>query len=216
VSLEPAADGVVFDFDGAIIDSRTPVRIAVNEALVAHGFGSRPPEQLDRFIGPPVLSAFAELTGEPERSETVAALASTYHAAYERVYLGETELVDGIGPVLHSLELPLALATAKQSEFVAPLLSALGLASRFGVVYAAERSALDEPKQLIVERALRRLGCERPVVVGDTAFDVEAAHANGVRAIGVSWGIGTRDELAQAGADIIVERPAELLTLLSR
>jgi phosphoglycolate phosphatase len=51
------------------------------------------------------------------------------------------------------------------------------------------------------------------VVVGDRHYDVEAARACGLRAIGVTWGVGDRDELR--GADIIVERPAELYALLA-
>ena len=71
----------IFDFDGVIVDSRTPVRAAVNEALAAHGFARRSAAELDRFIGPPVLAAFAELTGEPEGSDTSPRCAATYTAS---------------------------------------------------------------------------------------------------------------------------------------
>ena len=50
-------------------------------------------------------------------------------------------------------------------------------------------------------------------MVGDRHYDVEAARACGLRAIGVTWGIGDRDELRDA--DIIVDRPAELHELLA-
>ena len=207
-------DGAVFDFDGVIVDSRAPVRAAVNEALAAHGFARRTAAELDRFIGPPVLAAFAELIGEPEDSAAVAACAVTYHREYERVYLTQTTLVEGIGAVLGALDLPLALATAKQAEFTIPLLEALGLGARFAAVCAADKSALHERKAMLVERALRGLAVGRAVVVGDRSFDVEAAIENGVPAIGVTWGIGDRAELERAGADVIVERPGELLALL--
>jgi phosphoglycolate phosphatase len=214
VSALNAPDGAVLDFDGVIIDSRAPVRTAVNATLAAHGFERREPAELDRFIGPPVLAAFAALTGAPEGSAIVAACAATYHREYGRVYLTETTLIDGIGQTLAALELPLALATAKQAEFTLPLLSHLGLAGRFDPVCAADDSALSEPKAAIVARALRGLEAQRPVVVGDTAFDVEAARANGVPVICVTWGIGTRVELERARADAIVDAPAELLALL--
>jgi phosphoglycolate phosphatase-like HAD superfamily hydrolase len=35
-------------------------------------------------------------------------------------------------------------------------------------------------------------------------------------AIGVTWGIGGRDELASAGADAIVDDPADLAITISR
>jgi phosphoglycolate phosphatase len=37
-----------------------------------------------------------------------------------------------------------------------------------------------------------------------------AARAHGLRAVGVAWGIGSREELEAAGADVIVASPDEL------
>jgi len=47
-------------------------------------------------------------------------------------------------------------------------------------------------------------------MVGDRSFDMIAARAHGLRAVGVAWGIGSREELLDAGADVIVETPAEI------
>ena len=52
-------------------------------------------------------------------------------------------------------------------------------------------------------------------MIGDRRFDIEGARANGVRAVGVTWGFGSREELIEAGADAIVSRPEELLGVLS-
>jgi phosphoglycolate phosphatase len=46
------------------------------------------------------------------------------------------------------------------------------------------------------------------VMVGDRTFDVVAAKAHGIPSIGVLWGLGTRDELADA--DRLVTAPDEL------
>jgi phosphoglycolate phosphatase len=47
-------------------------------------------------------------------------------------------------------------------------------------------------------------------MVGDRSFDVLAAHAHALPAIGVTWGIGTPGELTEAGADRLVGHPEEL------
>jgi phosphoglycolate phosphatase len=206
--LTPPADAAIFDFDGVIIDSLPPVETAINGALLAHGFAPRSAAEIERFIGPPVLSAFAELTGAAEDSQTVATCVATYHDVYARVYLDQTRLIDGMPELLRSLTLPLALATSKAREFVAPLLEHFGI--EFAVVSAP---ALAEPKAETVARAQQALGARNAVVVGDRHYDVEAARACGLRVIGVTWGIGDRHELR--GADIVVERPAELYALLT-
>ncbi|MGA2452648.1 MAG: HAD hydrolase-like protein [Solirubrobacteraceae bacterium] len=206
--LTPPADAAIFDFDGVIIDSRLPVETAINGALLAHGFAPISSAETARFIGPPALRAFAELTGAAEDSQLVAAAVATYHDIFARVYLEQTRLIDGMPELLRSLTLPRALATSKVRQFVAPLLERFGL--EFAVVSAPE---LDEPKAETVARAQRELGARDPVVIGDRFYDVDAARACGLRAIGVTWGIGDREELR--GADIIVERPDELLALLA-
>jgi len=205
--LTPPAEAVIFDFDGVIIDSLPAVETAINGALVEHGFEPRPRPEVARCIGPPTLTAFASLTGAAEDSATVAGTVATYHELYARVYLQQTLLVDGIAGVLERLTLPRALATSKELRFVAPLLERFGL--RFDAVSAPE---LSEPKSQTVARALDALGGVDAVVVGDRFYDVDAARANSLRVIGVSWGIGEREELA--GADFLVDRPEELAALL--
>jgi phosphoglycolate phosphatase len=207
--LTPRPDAAIFDFDGVIIDSLPAVASAINGALADHGLAPRPPAELARFIGPPTPVAFIELTGEPADSDLVASCLASYHERYERVYLEQTRLIDGIAEVLHALELPLALATAKELRFVAPLLDHFGITA-FAFLSAPE---LAEPKARTVARAQKALGASEAVVVGDRRYDVEAAHACALRAIGVTWGVGDRAELHRA--EQIVQRPAELLALLS-
>ena len=47
--------------------------------------------------------------------------------------------------------------------------------------------------------------------VGDSNVDILCGHNAGLRAAGVSWGFRGRTELASAGADYIVDTPAELV-----
>ena len=208
--LRPPADGAIFDFDGVIIDSLPPVETAINGALTAHGYPPHTASELARFIGPPTPTAFIELIGAAEDSQIVAACVKSYHEHFARVYLNQTLLIDGMAELLHGLALPLALATAKERKFVAPLLEHFGLESTFQAVCAPE---LSEPKAETVARAIRALGVRDPVMVGDRIYDIEAARACGLRVIGVTWGVGDREELRDA--DVLVEAPSALRALLS-
>ena len=51
-------------------------------------------------------------------------------------------------------------------------------------------------------------------MIGDRHHDIVGALNNGFRAIGVTWGYGTTEELRGAGADCLAARPAELPGLL--
>lgn len=51
----------------------------------------------------------------------------------------------------------------------------------------------------------RTFASDRVVVIGDTPFDVSAAHEVGVRGVGVASGDSTVGELAAAGADAVLD-----------
>jgi phosphoglycolate phosphatase len=46
--------------------------------------------------------------------------------------------------------------------------------------------------------------------------DVVGAKANGVFAVGVLWGYGSREELVAAGAEMLCESPATLCSTLQQ
>ncbi len=213
-------DSLIFDFDGVVVDSYAAVTGSINAALAEHGLPTRPQEELRWCIGPPTFAAFSELTGWPGDSAELAAIIATYRRLYGEVYLAKTTAIDGIVPVLAELSTraPLAIATSKSVTFTAPLLAELGLDGFFAFVAAAAPNDASDDKTAIVGRAIEALdvrGRHAPAMIGDRSFDVVAAHAHGLRAIGVTWGIGSVEELRDAGADMLLMAPSELLGLLA-
>ncbi len=93
------------------------------------------------------------------------------------------------------------------------LLAHLGLAARFRAIYGAASDGVlaHKPELLAYVLATQGLDPAATVMIGDRSFDISGAHANEVRAIGVLWGYGGREELEQAGADALAEIPADLL-----
>ena len=84
------------------------------------------------------------------------------------------------------------------------------LRDAFEAVFAPELDLHVESKTSTVGKALAALGATGGTMVGDRHVDMEAAHAHGLRAVGVTWGFGTADELRDAGADVLVTTPADL------
>jgi phosphoglycolate phosphatase len=210
---------VLFDLDGVLVDSRGPITRCINRALAAHGVPERDPADLYQYIGPPLLSAFAELLGEPVSSPAVLGCAATYREHYAEASLTETAVTPGIADALAALVAEgrrLGVATSKPRPFAEPLLEVLGMREHFAVVAGPELDATGEDKTTTVGAALRALGADRGAMVGDRSFDMVAARAHGLRAVGVGWGIGSRAELEAAGAQQIVASPDELPAAVSR
>jgi phosphoglycolate phosphatase len=207
--IRPVA--VLFDLDGVLLDSRTAIVRCIEHGLRENGAPVPPAAELERYIGPPLLDAFAELAGA-DRAE--ACLAS-YRERYVHSSLEETTLVPGAREALAAIaaEVPVAVATSKPRAFAEPLCARLGLAPHLQAITGPELDAPEEIKAVTVARALAALGLEPGAdapLVGDRRHDAEAAAANGIRCVGVLWGIGDAAELGAAGADPIVRAPADL------
>ena len=68
-----------------------------------------------------------------------------------------------------------------------------------------DRSSAD--KASVVRTALMRADVTgHAVMVGDRRHDIYGAHANGLEAIGVLYGYGSREELTAAGAELSCRR----------
>jgi phosphoglycolate phosphatase len=57
-------------------------------------------------------------------------------------------------------------------------------------------------------------GGENLIYVGDRGADIEAAHSAGLKAVGVTFGYGSRDELSSAEA--LIDSMDQLLNVLPR
>jgi phosphoglycolate phosphatase len=58
------------------------------------------------------------------------------------------------------------------------------------------------------------LGPSDFLYVGDSDIDMQTARNAGIYSAGVTWGFRSREELAQNGAKALIDRPAELISLL--
>jgi phosphoglycolate phosphatase len=143
----------------------------------------------------------------------------SYRTLYREMAARETLVFPGITEILEDLSnaLPLLVATSKPRALAEPLLDALDLRGYFDAVIGPGLDDESEQKSVTVKRAIEELPSgARAVMVGDRRYDVIAAHANGIPAIGVLWGIGSEAELRTAAADAIARTPAELRTLLGQ
>lgn len=191
-----------------LVDSRRAFVACVNHALASVGAAPRPASELHAFLGPPLHATFAALAGEALADACVAA----YRDRYRLRGAEESTVFKGMDSALGALCEPAIVVTSKPAALAEPLLRAVGLRERFAAVFGPSLDERAEPKAATLERAL---AAHAPrVLVGDRSFDVVAAHAHGLRAIGVLWGIGSEAELREAGADAIARTPEELPALL--
>jgi phosphoglycolate phosphatase len=104
------------------------------------------------------------------------------------------------------------LATSKRAIFASRILHHLKYAAYFDGIHGSVPSGeLDHKPELLAHILSKHsLSPSHSLMVGDRRHDISGAHAVGMRGLGVLWGYGSRDELETAGADLLVDSPADL------
>ncbi|MGC2781254.1 MAG: HAD hydrolase-like protein [Bradyrhizobium sp.] len=211
---------ILLDLDGTLIDSRPGIAASTLAALLA--LGHAPDDALDvtSVIGPPLqdmLRVVLQRYGDDRVDEAV----SAYRQHYGDSGLFGSELYPGIRDALqemHGAGLRLYLATSKREVFARRILEHLDLASLFEAIHGSVPSgALDHKPELLAHLLIQRnIAAPDSLMVGDRRHDIAGARAVRMRSLGVLWGYGSRDELETAGADQLVQSPADLArTVLS-
>jgi phosphoglycolate phosphatase len=209
---------LLFDLDGTLTEPAEGITRSYQFALDALGESPRTREELLRFIGPPMRQNFAALLGTRDAVLLERAVA-LYRERFARVGWRENEVYPGVREMLSSLRAAgfrLFVATSKLAHFAVQILEHFKLAEFFVAVHGATLDGSLDDKAELVARLLRveELDPAASVMIGDREHDIRAAKHCGLRALGVAYGYGSREELQAAGADFICSTPVEVAALL--
>lgn len=210
----------IFDCDGTLVDSGGPIHAALRDTFVQHGLRVPPQSVARRVIGLSLIEAMAALVPEAS-AEQHHQLAEDYKLAFQKLRaqgVVEEPLFDGVLELLDALEADgwlLAVATGKSDRGLKHCLDGHGLHARFVSLQTADRHP-SKPDPSMVDQAIADAGAapEATIVVGDTSFDMAMAVAAGARGIGAGWGYHEAQELLEAGAIAVAERPLDVLALI--
>ena len=200
---------VVFDFDGTLCDTGVGVKKSAKYALDAFGIKAPEWEELDFFIGPPLLVTFQERFNQSVTDAEK--LVKKYRERYTNIGLYESEFYNGIPQLIKDLKsqgFKLGIASSKPINYVEELLIKADLQTYFDYISAVSFNADCESKQSILERCLNELGVEPndAIMVGDRFYDMDGARGAGVDSVGVLWGFGSKFELIESGATYVVDK----------
>lgn len=202
----------LFDFDGTIADTGEGIRRSVAYSLERLGYAVPGDAVLNRFIGPPLHDTYVELFGmtddQAERAIEV------YRERYLKTGLFESELYPGIPALLRALREGgawVGLASAKPQVMVETLSRHFGIHPFIDVYSGTGMGRHSADKQDLLLRALPE-GADpsRVCMAGDRCFDIAAARALGICAVGANYGYAPPGELAAAGADVVFDTVAEM------
>jgi pyrophosphatase PpaX len=205
---------VLFDLDGTVVDSGGIILASMRHATRTVLGRDIPDDALMAAVGGPGLEhQMREFGGESHVEELI----RVYREHNEPLH-DQLEICVGMDDVLVALKEQgrrLGIVSAKRRRTVELAFASVSVGHLFDVVVGGDEADRQKPAPDPLLLALERLGTrpDEAAYVGDSPFDMQAARAAGMYAVGVSWGgIHGRDALVDA--DVVVGEPEELLAVL--
>lgn len=208
---------IIWDLDGTLIDSVADLTTALNRLLAEWGLDKLPAAVVRPMIGDGaarlVERAFAA-SGAPLASASLEGTVLRFLELYGERPVDETRVFEGAVAAMDQLTRAgwaHGLCTNKPHAITTDILARLGLDDRISVVVGGDSTPQTKPHPVPLLSCLRQMGvaCIDAVMIGDSAIDVLAARAAGVRVIIVTFGY-SRQPVHGLGAHAIVERFDEL------
>lgn len=111
---------------------------------------------------------------------------------------------------------PMAVVSARGETKTMAFLNKFDLTPYFTAIATSQTCAHTKPFPDPLLWAADRMGIppDACLMIGDTVFDIRAGKAAGAQTVGVLCGFGEEAELRQAGADLILKQPSELVNFL--
>jgi phosphoglycolate phosphatase len=208
---------VLFDLDGTLADSAGDLAAALNAVRADHGLPALAVDALRPHASAGARGLLGVGMNVAPDHPGYRGLRDAFLAHYIAALDVTTRLFDGVPAMLDAIEargLAWGIVTNKVERYTTPVVAALGLSPRAGVVVSGDTTAHPKPHPLPLLHAAQALGVAPRdcAYVGDDERDIIAARAAGMPAVVALWGYRPGDDdPATWQGDALAETPRELL-----
>lgn len=208
---------IIFDLDGTLADTLRDIAEAVNVALASLSLPTHSTAKYRQWVGHGWHNTMRQAARQVSE-DGLEQLCEAGFQYYKGHLTDNTRLYDGVAEVLAELSrrrVRMAVLSNKPHDLTVATVRDLGCAERFVAVQGAVDEQMRKPDPATALRLAALLGSAPGEVylVGDSAVDVATARNGGMVPVAVTWGFRDRSELVEAGAERIVDRAGELLSL---
>ena len=205
---------VILDFDGTIGDTRSLIVRTMQQTIASLGLPARTDDECAAMIGLPLKQTFTDLIPMSDAEGDLCA------AEYRRIFAvnnkpGAVPMFPHVADTirrLHAAGLLVTIASSRLRPSLTAFVDEMELGGYIPYILSVGDVEHAKPAPDMVLKTLGDNGL-RPgeaIVVGDTVFDIRMAHAAGVRAVGVTYGNGTRADIEAERAECVIDDFGEL------
>lgn len=209
---------VIFDLDGTLLNTLEDLAASVNFAMKSMGFPEHTLDEVRRFVGNGIAVLIKRSIPAGSSEEEYKKAYELFKSHYAEHCLDLTAPYKGIPETIMKLR--------EKGSRIAVVSNKIDFAVQKlcddffpGLVDAAvgdSPKTRTKPAPDMVYKALEIMGAENSgcVYIGDTDVDFETAKNSGMDCILVSWGFRSREELVKHGAEMIADKPEDIIKFM--
>lgn len=203
--------GILFDLDGTVLNTDELIHQSFK-----YVFKNLKPnyvleeKELISFLGPPLRNSLSKhFQGEEleKAYDLYQEFNQTKHKEYVSIYEGVISCLDE----LINMGYPLAIVSTKMTKVVYIGLTTFDLTSYFNVVIGGSDIVNPKPDPEGINLALKLLGVNQGVYIGDNPSDIKAGKNAKIYTAGVGWSPKIK-ELEKEQPDLILKKMTDLIT----
>lgn len=212
---------VIFDLDGTLTDSLKSIQYCTNLTIREFGYAPLPLEPFRYFVGDganELIKRVLKALGDQQLVHYEKAM-ERYRQIFKANCMYEVRPYEGILELLSALKergMLLAVNSNKPHEETVDVIRQVFGKDCFHMLAGQVPGRERKPDPAGIFHIVHTLGVniEDVIYIGDTCTDMKTGKNAGVFTVGVLWGFRDRKELKENKADVIIEKPMELMKYL--
>lgn len=206
---------VLFDLDGTIVDT--------NELIIQsflHTFEGITAEPVTREhivpnMGRPLIEQMVFFSGREQVDDLVQKYRA-FNIAHHDELVREFPYVRETVAKLHAAGVKLGVVTSKIRQTTEMGLKLMGLYDYFGTIVTVDDVRKAKPDPEGIHKAVRELGGDlsSALMVGDSHYDIEAAHNAGIPSVAVAWSLKGTEYLKQYNPTHIIQDMRDIVPIV--
>jgi pyrophosphatase PpaX len=209
-------DTILFDLDGTLLDTNELIIQSFLHALQVHELAPVLREDIIGQMGKPLREQIALFSKRTEVDDLVGTYREFNLRKHDEMVLIFPNVKETLAS-FHAQGLKLGVVTSKVRLTVARGLELYDLIPYLSVIVTSDDVSQPKPHPESILLALSRLDAkpENPIRVGDSQFDLLAAHGAGVRSAGVTWSLQGEAVLRQFNPTYMLQDMLDLVEIVA-
>ena len=209
----------VFDLDGTLINTLTDLKNCCEYIMKKHGsFFPHSEDDYKLYVGNGIKKMIERAFEHTLSEDELNLYFSEFMPYYNEHMLDNTDAYDGMREQLAILKekgIKLSVVTNKAESAAIGMLETIFGKGVFDVIVGQREGLPAKPDPAGVYKVLKELGCSKDEALffGDSNVDMQTAINAGVKAVGVTWGFRSYEELKALSPYKIINSPSEISEL---